>query len=247
MPGTSRESGNITVLQSLKYSDVKYRSEIASEMVRGIKYNMIRNLRYYNRDKLLSDKIESMKTLNPQGDDIQSILGTEGKLWSIYYSAFPQMFKLKGEFHRSYHPPGDSINSMISYGNSLLYSTTLSAVLLTGLNPSVSFLHKPSDRSFSLALDIADVFKPVVVERVLATLVNNRMVDDEMFETRDGGVYLNDRGRKLFLSVYRDKIESVIKYGNRHISYATVIEEECRKIISHIKGQEKYRAFRAGD
>ena len=247
IPGDSREKGNMTVSQSLTYADKNKRAEIAAEMVQGIKYNIIRNMRYYNREGNLKENIDSVRALEPRGKDIEGILGTEGKIWSIYYSVFPQMFNLQGEFHRTYHPPGDPVNSMVSYGNALLYSTTLSAILISGLNPSVSYLHTPSDRSFSLALDIADIFKPVIVERVLATVVNNRMVEKNMFESRDGGVYLNDAGRRKFLAVYRDKIESVVRYGNRNISYATVIEQECRNLAAHIRGESRYRAFRAED
>lgn len=172
IPGDSREKGNMTVSQSLTYADKNKRAEIAAEMVQGIKYNIIRNMRYYNREGNLKENIDSVRALEPRGKDIEGILGTEGKIWSIYYSVFPQMFNLQG----------DPVNSMVSYGNALLYSTTLSAILISGLNPSVSYLHTPSDRSFSLALDIADIFKPVIVERVLATVVNNRMVDKDMFE-----------------------------------------------------------------
>lgn len=247
IPGGSKERGNMTINQSLTYADKNRRMAIAAEIVQGIKYNILRNMRYYNKAGTLKEKIEAIRPLAPMGDDIEAILGIEGKIWSIYYSVFPQMFGLKGEFHRSYHPPSDPVNSMISYGNALLYSTTLSAILVSGLNPSVSYLHAPSDRSFSLALDIADIFKPVIVERILATLLNNRMMDEDMFERRDGGVYLNEAGRRKFLAAYRDKIESVIHYGNRNISYATVIEQECRNLASHIKGESSYRAFRAED
>ena len=247
IPGASREKGNITVSQAMAYADRNKRAEIAAEIVNGIKYNILRNMRYYNKNGSLKESIDSIRVLEPSGDNIEGILGIEGKIWSVYYSVFPQMFNLQGEFHRTYHPPSDPVNSMISYGNALLYSTTLSAILISGLNPSVSYLHAPSDRSFSLALDIADIFKPVIVERVLAILINNRMMDKNMFESKNGGVYLNDTGRRKFLSVYRDKIESVISYGNRKISYATVIEQECRNLASHVKGGGRYRAFRAED
>lgn len=247
IPGDSKERGNLTVTQALIYSDKNKRLQIAAEMVHGIKYNIMRNMRYYNKDGILNEKIDAVRVLDPAESEIEKILGIEGKIWSIYYSAFPVMFNLKGDFRRTFHPPRDPVNSMISYGNALLYSTVLSAILISGLNPSISFLHSPGDRSFSLALDIADIFKPVIVERVLATLINNRMMGDNMFENRDGGVYLNETGRKKFLTSYRDKIESVIRYGGRNISYATIIEQECRNLCSHLRGENSYKAYRAGD
>jgi CRISPR-associated protein Cas1 len=247
IPENRGEMGMISVAQAICYNNMDDRLEIASEMVSGIKHNMIRNMRYYNKGGILSEKIETMRSLEPVGRSIESVMGTEGKLWSVYYSAFPEMFGLEDGFVRSYHPPKDTVNSLISYGNSLLYSSSLSGIFLSGLNPSISFLHEPSDRSFSLALDVADIFKPVIVERVIAKLLNNRMMTSNMFENRDDGVYLNDAGRKKFLEAYRNKMETVIKYGGRHISYASVIEQECHKILRRITGKEKYRSFRAED
>lgn len=247
VPNNRKERGIVTVSQAIVYSDLSRRAGIAAELVAGIKHNILRNLRYYNRDGSLSRTIEVITKVDVHGGTIESIMGSEGRIWASYYSSFDSVYNLDHEFRRSFHPPGDELNSMISYGNALLYSSTLSAIMIVGMNPSVSFLHEPSDRSFSLSLDIADVFKPVIVERVISKLVKNRMMDHGMFEERDGGVYLNNQGRKIFLEAYRDKMESTAKLNGRYVSYSTMIEMECQKLRDHIMGDGEYHSFRAWD
>ncbi|MEM0133953.1 MAG: type I-B CRISPR-associated endonuclease Cas1b [Thermoplasmatales archaeon] len=247
VPSNRKEKGNSTVSQSLAYSDPRKRMVIASEVVEGIKHNILRNVRYYNKNESLSDAVETISGINVSGSSIEQIMGTEGKIWASYYKTFRKIYNLDHDFVRTFHPPGDDLNSMISYGNALLYSSTLSAIMFVGLNPSVSFLHEPSDRSFSLALDIADVFKPVIVERVISTLIKNRIIKGNMFEENNGGTYLNEKGRKLFLEAYRDKMESTANINGRHVSYATMIEMECQKLRDHLSGNGDYRSFRAWD
>ncbi|MHB1506467.1 MAG: type I-B CRISPR-associated endonuclease Cas1b [Cuniculiplasma sp.] len=248
IPFNRKEKGSLTVLQALAYSNTKKRIEIASEIVNGIRYNIKRNIRYYNHNGSLEEKIESFDSIFTEKVSIEGLLGVEGKPWSIYYSTFDQIYGLKKHFKREYFPPPDEVNSLISYGNSLLYSTCITAIAKVGLNPSISFLHEPSDRSFSLALDLADIFKPVIVERLVSTFINNKMLQERYFEERDGGVYLSSEGRKIFLEKYSDKMETSVKLKNgKYVKYDTMIEMECRKLLNSILDNEPYFSFRAWD
>jgi len=246
VPISKNEIGANTVKQAMAYSSEE-RLDIAAEMVEGIRHNIIRNLRYYNEDGAISGIIERIRSYAIKKDNINSILGVEGNIWSDYYSSFPKIFKGYPSFKRQFHPPPDSLNAMISFGNAMLYSSVLTKIIASGLNPSISFLHEPSDRSFSLALDIADVFKPVIVERLVAYLVNNRIMKEGDFEERDGGVYLNDTGRTKFVSAYRDRMESSLKVGKGYATYETIIGEECYKLLRHVSEGKRYRSFRMWD
>jgi CRISPR-associated protein Cas1 len=247
IPSGKNEIGKITLMQSLLHANDHKRSGIAAEMVRSIKSGILRNLRYYNEDGILDKEIEKINSYKVPSESIQSIMGIEGNIWSVYYSAFPKIYKGHDKFKREFHPPKDPLNSMISFGNAVLYSTTLTKIMTTGLNPSISFLHEPSDRSFSLALDIADMFKPMIVERVIATVVNNQMINDSCFKEENGGVYLNEIGRKIFLEQYALKMETSLKYGNIYITYSGLIRAECVKLIKHIAGEQEYKSIRSWD
>lgn len=243
IPGNRNEKGINTVLQVQAYLSSK-RLEIASEMVNGIKYNILENLRYYNENDSLSKQISNIERYIPDKHDINGILGVEGNIWSAYYSAFPFIYKSYPEFKREFHPPKDELNAMISYGNSLLYSNVLTAIITAGLNPSISFLHEPSERSFSLSLDIADIFKPVLVERVMSTLVNKKILNCNDFSKKEGTCYLSLNGRRKFIEYYNEKLNSTVKTNANYVSYNGLIELECHKLLKCIKNGEKYKAFR---
>jgi CRISPR-associated protein Cas1 len=246
IPIGRNETGQVTVKQVELYLDVR-RLDIASEFVSGIKHNILRNLRYYNNKNNLDEIVKKVENINIKGDSITSILGTEGNLWSLYYSAFGKMFKGYENFQRKYRPPPDGLNSLISYGNTLLYTSTLTNIIIAGLNPSISYLHEPSDRSFSLALDLADIFKPVIVERISAYLINNNIMEEEDYEGRDGGVYLSENGKIKFLTAYRDRMEKTVKYNNKYLSYNSIILEECYKLKEFVTKGSRYKAFRMWD
>lgn len=249
VPHMANQTGINVIYQSSAYLDIRKRLSIASEMVRGIRYNIVRNLRYYSDKIDLDSEIESIGSLKMEGSSVDAILGFEGNVWKIYYSCFPKFLRDVKDFKRTFHPPGDSINAMISYGNALLYSTSLSAIYQSGLNPSISFLHEPSDRSFSLALDIADIFKPVIVERVVANLVNNRIMKDNDFHSKNRGIYLTDMGRRKFTEYYRDKLQTSLKSNTsqRTLTYQGHILQECYNLLSSVKGEKEYKSFKAPD
>ncbi|BAB59247.1 hypothetical protein [Thermoplasma volcanium GSS1] len=246
IPGNRNERGNTTVQQVKAYLSDK-RFKIAAEMVNGIKNNILANLRYYSDNNEITKYIKAIESYNPDynSNDINKILGVEGNIWSTYYSAFPFIYKKYPDFKREFYPPKDELNAMISYGNALLYATVLTKIFITGLNPSISFLHEPSERSFSLALDIADIFKPVIVERTIANLVNKNIMAHDSFRFEDNGCYLSLNGRRKFIEYYNEKLNTVIKIGNNYLSYNNIIEREAYNLLNAIRNDEDYKSFRS--
>jgi len=135
---------------------------------------------------------------------------------------------------------------MISFGNSLLYSVTLSEIYNTYLHPSISYLHEPSERRFSLALDIADIFKPVIVERTIFNLVNNKVIDEGDFN-REVGVLLSNSGKRKFIASFDEKMNTTIKHPElgRNVTYRYIIRLEAYKIMKHVLGDKNYVSFKA--
>jgi CRISPR-associated protein Cas1 len=246
-PLHKNEQGNLTVKQVQHYENDSKRLEIASQMVLAIKSGILRNMRYYNDNNALEKEIKSVNSYVIRENSINHLLGIEGNIWSVYYSSFPKMFKDCENFKREFHPPKGPVNAMISFGNALLYSTCLSKIISANLNPSISFLHEPSDRSFSLSLDIADMFKPIIVERIIGNLLNNRMMADQDFRKVDEACYLSEHGRKKFLEQYDAKMKSTVKVGNKYYSYSSLIREECIKIEKHINTGERYNSIKSWD
>ena len=215
-------------------------------MVKGIKSNILRNLKYYRkRGKEVDEYISKIEDVDISGNTIVDIMNREAQIWSHYYKSFNSFIRGFEMSKRTYRPPNDELNALISFGNSLLYTAALSEIYNTYLHPSISYLHEPSERRFSLALDIADIFKPVIVERVIFTLINNGSITKNDFD-REMGYYLKDGAKKKFLQVYDEKMKTTImhKQLKRKVSYRRLLRLEAYKLVKHVLGDKKYKSFR---
>jgi len=240
-------SGKIVIAQVKHYSDWNLRKIIASRMIMGVKNNVLAVLKYYKKKgKDLDDEIEKISEIEVNGNTPSQLLGVESQIWQVYYSAFNKILRFFTFQKREYRPPSDEINALISFGNSLLYATALSEIYKTYLHPAISYVHEPLERRFSLALDIADIFKPIIVERVIFNLVNNQIITPQSF-SHDVGTYLNDDGRKAFIKAFHEKLETTIKHPTlkRKVSYRTLIRLEGYKLVKHVLGDKEYVSFKA--
>jgi CRISPR/Cas system-associated exonuclease Cas4 (RecB family) len=117
----------------------------------------------------------------------------------------------------------------------------------TQLNPMISYLHEPRERRYSLSLDIAEIFKPLIADPIIFKLVNNNMIKLEDFEEDVSYCYMNENGRKKFLKEFDQKLTTTIKHRKlkRNVSYRTLIRLECYKLIKHFLGDDVYSPFKA--
>lgn len=244
-PKIKLNSGLVVVKQSEHYLNHDKRIYIANEFVEGIKHNVLKTLKYYSKKgKELDEYIDNIEKEEIKGD-ISQIMSSEGRIWNNFYQSFNIILRKFNFIKREIRPPTDEINSLLSFGNSLLYTTVLSELYQTYLHPSISFLHEPSERRFSLSLDIADIFKPIIVDRTIFKLVNNNMINKKHF-SKDVGVLLNDAGKQIFISEYQKKLETTIKHPtlNKKVSYKYLIRLEGYKLIKHILNDQPYESFR---
>lgn len=245
-------SGFSLVNQVKKYIDPVERLKIAREFITTASYNIIKNLKYYNtrRDRELEDiiiKIEEEREKIPNVKDIADLMGTEGRIRNEYYSGFNIITKGKYKMgKRVKRPPNNPMNTLISFGNSLLYATVLSEIYNTQLNPTISYLHEPGERRFSLSLDISEVFKPIIIDRIIFKLINEGMIDEECFTKELNFCHLNDKGKKIFLKEYDNKLTTTVKHKelDRDVSYRRLIRLECYKLIKHVNDDKEYEGLK---
>jgi len=249
-PRKARVSGHCIVQQCAHVLDADKRIYLARCFVQAGLHHMIRNLRKSNNQDVAPyvNTLESLSANVHEASDIPTLMGVEGSCRKVYYEAFGRLIKNGMTFHeRSKQPPLDPVNAMISFGNSLMYTSILSEFYKTVIDPSVSFLHEPSRKRFSLCLDVAEIFKPLIVDSLILTLLNNRRIRSEHFESKDGAVYLNDDGRRRFLDAYEEKLNTTIKHRklNRNVSYRFLLRLEAYKLIKHFIGDEIYKPMKA--
>ncbi len=250
LPKEALLSGEMHVHQASHYLDRSKRIALAKKFVNGSAQNILRNIEYYRgQGKNLGEEIgEITTTMESAGTckDVGQLLALEGNIRQRYYATFDKILKSGFTFGgRSRQPPENPLNAMISFGNSLVYGQVINAIYQTQLDQTVSFLHEPSERRFSLALDIAEIFKPLLVDRVIFKLVNKDMIAPDNFETSLGSCLLNDKGRRIFLAEFNEKLETTIKHRDlgRNVSYGRLIYLECIKMGKHFMGMKEYKPF----
>ena len=251
IPKESQVSGRLLVRQVEHYTDGDKRLKIAKEILHGASYNIKRNLVYYKeRGKKVEDVLEHVDFLKEELKNvkgIQELMGVEGNIRKLYYSAWEEIINQDIEFEkRVKRPPDNMINSLISYINSLVYTTVLSEIYKTALNPTISYLHEPGERRYSLSLDIAEIFKPIIADRIIFSALNKGIISESDFEKESNFLYLKERGRKAILALYDEKLETTVKHKDlgRSVSYRYLMRLELYKLIKHLNNDKEYEAFR---
>ncbi len=246
-PRKKNISGLLTVKQSQHYLDKEKRLYLAKCFVQSAKYHIKRNLKNYK--EITDDIYENLeKEIVNDAVEIDELMGIEGRIRNTYYKAFNLFLKHGFQMSkREKRPPTDPINALISFGNSLMYTTVLGQIYHTQLDPSISYLHEPSTKRFSLSLDISEIFKPLIVDPVIFNLINNRIINKDDFNIEDGICMLNNSGRRKFITEYEKKLAVTIRHRklNRNVSYKSFIRLECYKLIKYFIDDEIYKPLKA--
>lgn len=250
MPRESLILGKMLISQVKVQQNRQKRITLAQRILDGASYNMLKNLKYYNsRGKDLEpiiDCIEKLAGKISHTTSVEELMGIEGNIRKNYYEAFELIINDFSMSGRSYRPPKNEVNALISFGNMMCYSQSLRAIHQTQLNPAISFLHEPGERRFSLSLDLAEIFKPLLVDRVIFKVLNKKMIQPNHFEEKLNSVVLKNAGRKAFVQAFEDRLNETIKHRtlSRSVSYKHLIKLECYKLQKHMLGIEEYKPFK---
>ncbi|HET8861468.1 type I-B CRISPR-associated endonuclease Cas1b [Marivirga sp.] len=243
-------AGKMQIEQTSHYLDTYKRQLIAKRFIEGASFNITKNLRYYlNRDREVNDHLERILELSQQIEnttEIPNLMGIEGNIRQIYYDSFNIIVKDHAMEGRSKQPPMNEINALISFGNMMCYTLCLDQIYHTQLNPTISFLHEPGFRRYSLALDLAEIFKPILVDRTIFRILNKREVQSKDFDFHVNKVVLKESGKKAFIRAFEERLNETIKHRtlNKSVSYKHLVKLECYKLSKHLLGIETYKPFK---
>lgn len=240
MPKDYLLAGKMQIQQTIAYLNSKKRMHIAGGLIDGATANILRNLKYYhNRDLDLSVQISQITEYRfgiHGAKDVPALMGVEGNCRQSYYTSWADIIKHFDMNGRDKQPPSNEVNALLSFANMVCYTTVLGQIYHTQLNPTISFLHEPGARRYSLALDIAEIFKPMLVDRLIFRLLNRRELRQEHFDKKLNACYLSDSGRKIFLKAWEERLKETIKHRKlkKKVSYKHLIKLECYKISKYI-------------
>lgn len=250
MPRDYLLAGKVQVLQTKYYLQSKKRMPLAKTLLFGAAANMLQVLKYYgNRGVNVSEYTERMETHRSnfdQATNVSELMGLEGNIRSEYYGAFNGIIKNFQMEGRQKRPPKNEVNALISYGNMLCYTQCLKQIYHTQLNPTISFLHEPGFRRYSLALDLAEIFKPILVDRLIFSLLNKKVLQAKDFRWEFNKCLLKPSGAKTFARFWDAKINETIQHRalKRKVSYKQLIRLECYKLVKHLLGDLEYKPYK---
>jgi CRISPR-associated protein Cas1 len=243
-------AGKVLVNQVQHYQNMEKRIDIASRFVEGAAFNMVKNLRYYQRrEKNVEIAISSIENILPEvtkAKQVNELMGIEGNIRQYYYQAFDEILNDFTMSNRTKQPPENEVNTLISFGNMMCYTLCLSQLYHTQLNPTISYLHEPGARRYSLALDLAEIFKPILVDRTIFRVLNKKEIRATDFTHELNRCVLKESGKKTFIKAWEDRLDETIQHRHlkKNVSYKHLVKLECYKLSKHILNIEEYKPFK---
>lgn len=254
IPASVIRTSSLSVAQLENYIDPNSRLYIAKQFVLSSAHNIRENLKYYfnkTKKQILKENAQKITKLIDKENKCNNynvLLSLEGQVRIIYYSCINDILNNDSFDYKSRNrrPPKDPINALISYGNTLLYRLIARKIYLSKLDIKIGFLHATNSRIESLNLDISEIFKPIIVDRVIFSLIKRHEIkEDKHFEQLDNGaVYLNEEGRRIFIRAFEEKIMSKLKIDNKYYSYSELITNEIIKLSNHMLKIKEYKAYK---
>lgn len=249
LPKRDHVSGNTIVEQVRAYDDDPRRQQIGIQIIKASVHNMRRNLSYYDGDRAdFSEELSRLAEIKEEvteTTDIEGLRAVEGHAREIYYQCFNRILREPFTLDkRAYNPPTNQVNALISFLNSMVYTTCVSAIRKTALDPAVGFVHEPGERRFTLSLDIADIFKPILADRILFRVVNRQQITMTDFEDELEGCLLSEEGRLTVLEEFEEMLDETIEHPRlkRHVSFKTLVRTDIYSLKKHILTGESYNA-----
>ncbi len=250
-PREHLNSGYMVLKQVEHYLVQAKRLTLARKFVWGSVKNIQKVLEYYiHRGKPLQNTLTQINELQSSietSESIENLMAIEGNIRNHYYESFNAIIENPNfEFEsRTRKPPRNMLNALISFSNSLIYVVCLSEIYHTHLDPRVGFLHSTNMRRFTLNLDLAEIFKPIIGDRLIFSVINKGIINPSHFEAKLNGIILNERGKQVFVREFNERLKTTIHHRKlgRHVSYRELIRLELYKIEKHLIGEEEYNPF----
>jgi len=244
-PNTSNsvnKSGFVLLQQLRAFDDEVHRLYLAKQVTKGHFLNGANNCKKYG----VAFEVEQYLDNLEQAKTIGEVMASEGAFQKNYFQAWNSIIKNQKSFKfikRSKQPPTDKINCLISYVNTRMYNIVLSEIYKTELDPRIGFLHEPNYRSLSLHLDIAEIFKPVIGDNIIFTLLNKNEITAKDFKTDSGRIrFTNEAIKKIELKIIKKMTEQTT-IGEQKLTWRQVIRREVNRIKRNVVETSEYEPF----
>ncbi len=247
-PRNNNTNGTIIIAQTRAYIDPSKRSHIARSIVLSTKHNILHILHHYAKnDKEILEAINKIQEIKiRETTNINKIMSDEAQVWKQYYSCFDKITPSLPFEKRTFNPPHNEMNSLISLLHTVTYSTVLTQILQTYLHPAISYLHQPLERRYSLALDLSEPYKPLLAHRIIFRMINRKQITKNSFVKEDT-IRLKEQALKKILIEYQKQLDSTVssKKLKRKVSYRFLIKQDAHKLVKFVlEDTKKFSAYK---
>ena len=245
----------IEAAQFSRRQDAGFQLCMAQQIVYGKVINSKLTLLRLNRKRKVEGLAAKIKRLDQhlksikQAIDLNSLRGYEGAAAKLYFGALGRLitnpaFSLT---ERNRRPPKDPINSLLSFGYTLLFNNVMSLILAEGLNPYLGNLHRSERKEPHLAFDLTEEFRAPVVDSLVIALVNKKILrpTDFTYPNAEGGIYLDEPARRVFLKQFEERISTAITHPRtqQQISYRRAIQLQVQQYKRCLQTSVMYEPF----
>jgi len=241
-PNSVNKSGFVLLQQVRAFDDPKQRLYIAKAFTEGQIRNGVHNC--VRREVKMEEKphLEALESAQSIGE----VMAVEGAFKKEYYQRWNAIVKNQRSFKftiRTKRPPADKINAMISYVNTRIYNVVLSEIYKTELDPRIGFLHEPNYRALSLHLDVAEIFKPIIGDNLIFTLLNHEQITSRSFQVNAGRIRFANNAIKTIETAMIGKLTDQITIGKQRLTWRQIIRREVNHLKRCICEYDEYRPF----
>lgn len=242
--GHTHKNVELRIRQFAVAADAKQSLALARAFVVG----KVKNCRTMLRRHLPSDDRPELRSLAElaqkaeRAPSAESLLGIEGMAAKVYFSGFAKLldggetFDIEG---RNRRPPKDPVNALLSFAYSLLTKELTIVLQAVGFDPHLGFYHRPRYGRPSLALDVAEEFRPLIADSTVLMLVNNGEVGPTGFIRRGNAVTMTDAARRAVIAAFERRLDQEITHPifGYKISYRRVLEVQSRLLARNLLGE----------
>lgn len=185
-------------------------------------------------------EISRLATSLDAAPDIATMMGYEGQTARLYFAALGVVFGEAWQFiGRNRRPPRDPINALLSYGYAVLEAHITSTIHRVGLDPYVGFMHAVFPGRKSLALDLIEEFRPIIVDSAILGVIKNNMLKPDDFSITMGNCLLSEPARKVFLQRLQARLDQEVIHHitQEKITYSRLILAQTRLLASLLLGE----------
>jgi len=225
---------------------------IAREIVAAKIENSVAVLRRYRANHPEAIGEEALAPLDraageaKSGSSIESLRGIEGSAAAAYLGLLADTVPTELRFEgRSRRPPGDPVNSLLSFGYVLVGNELQSLLDAMGFDPYIGFYHQLDYGRPSLALDLLEELRAPLVDRFTAKVLNQgTLTRDDFVSSPQGGVYLGQEAKRTFFAAWEQELASPFALGEEELSFREVFRRQAGRLARAVQDGEPYEAFR---